>query len=1103
MVCGGGSEGARVGSGGGTAHLLAEHKKVRMAGAGLREYLGAGKRVIIHAGGQSRRLPAYAPSGKLLAPVPVFRWSRGQRMDQTLLDVQMPLLERVMAAAGAGQNTVVASGDVLILPGELPFELPAADVVCFGMWVDPGLASRHGVFFTSRERPGELDFMLQKPSGAEIEKLAGTHLYLMDVGLWVLSDRAVEVLMRKCGWEEEAGGFRGSNAEAPGFRRELDEAGGRGGGGEAAGGVAPGFRPEFPGSGVRNGSGSGVGVAVPGCRPEFPAQGDADAGVRVGGCRPEFPGGMAGGFVGGAPGYYDLYGGFGTCLGARPSAVDAEIAGLTTAVVALDKGEFYHYGTTGELISSTEKIQNRVQDQRSIWHHRVKPHPSLFVMNANTAVGWEGKHHIWIENSYVGAGWKLSHDHVITGVPMNEWEVELAAGVCVDVVPVGESWYCVRVYGIEDAFRAKIRHNLGTHEAEIGGEAKWMGRAVGEWLRERGITWEEAGIDEGTDVQLAKLFPVVEGAELVGGLIQWMVGFGGDGDKETRGQGDKEKGAAVAAKMREVWLKRERLSADEISERANLVRLFKQREGLRRENLVKVAANYKRSIFYQADLKQAARDWAAAGHALPAGLPESEQGMLRFRDHMFRSEVLRLKGMDGALEERKAFEVLRGEIVGTLRDGVGMTVGIGDSVIRDETAGKGKPIGGVNCEGAVRDDASGWESQSANRGIVLGRVFGGGVVPRMKVQGDQIVWGRSPARLDLAGGWSDTPPYCLQSGGSVVNVAVELNGQPPIQVYIRPSGERKIVLRSIDTGAAEEVRTFEELRRFDEVGSAFSIPKAALYLAGFHPERCGVRHGSLEEQLEAFGGGFEISLLAAIPKGSGLGTSSILAATILGSLADFCGLAWDQAAICHRTLVLEQLLTTGGGWQDQYGGILPGVKLLESEPGGQERIGVRWLPEQLFRVPEYKECWLLYYTGVTRVAKNILGDIVRGMFLNEGGRLRIVDEIRGHAYRMADAIGRGDWRAAGRMVGESWRLNKALDAGTNVPEVQGIIDLMGDYALGYKLLGAGGGGYMVICAKEPEAAVRIQRVLGERPVNGKARLVGMEVSGRGFQVSRS
>jgi galactokinase/mevalonate kinase-like predicted kinase len=207
--------------------------------------------------------------------------------------------------------------------------------------------------------------------------------------------------------------------------------------------------------------------------------------------------------------------------------------------------------------------------------------------------------------------------------------------------------------------------------------------------------------------------------------------------------------------------------------------------------------------------------------------------------------------------------------------------------------------------------------------------------------------------------------------------------------------------------------------------------------------------------------------------------------------------------ICHRTLILEQLLTTGGGWQDQYGGILPGIKLLESEPGIQDKISVRWMPDLLFTQPEYKENWLLYYTGVTRIAKNILAEIVRGMFLNEGERLRIVDEIKQHAGHMAEAIQRYDYVLCCKMVAHSWKLNNALDSGTNTPEIQYIADKIGKYTSGFKLLGAGGGGYMLIGARDPEASVKIQAILNQSAPNEKARFVKMEVSTKGFQVSRS
>ena len=111
----------------------------------------------------------------------------------------------------------------------------------------------------------------------------------------------------------------------------------------------------------------------------------------------------------------------------------------------------------------------------------------------------------------------------------------------------------------------------------------------------------------------------------------------------------------------------------------------------------------------------------------------------------------------------------------------------------------------------------------------------------------------------------------------------------------------------------EIVETFDELAHFTQVGSPFSIPKAALVLAGFQPGFSKGHYATLQEQLQDFGSGIEITLLSAIPAGSGLGTSSILASTVLGAVSDFCGLNWDKNEIGYRTLILEQLLTTGGG----------------------------------------------------------------------------------------------------------------------------------------------------------------------------------------------
>ena len=189
--------GARLGSGGGTTWLLESAYRADTTHTDFTEWLSREKRILLHAGGQSRRLPAYAPSGKILTPIPVFRWARGQRLSQNLLSLQLPLYERIMRKAPESLHTLIASGDVFIRATEPLQAIPEADVVCYGLWVDPSLARNHGVFVSSRLQPDQLDFMLQKPSLERLSELSGTHLFLMDIGIWLLSDRAVSLLRER------------------------------------------------------------------------------------------------------------------------------------------------------------------------------------------------------------------------------------------------------------------------------------------------------------------------------------------------------------------------------------------------------------------------------------------------------------------------------------------------------------------------------------------------------------------------------------------------------------------------------------------------------------------------------------------------------------------------------------------------------------------------------------------------------------------------------------------------------------------------------------------------------------------------------------------
>ena len=916
----------RVGSGGGSVWLLEQSHKSEAPDTDFDEWLPQDKRILIHAGGQSRRLPAYAVVGKAGIPVPVFRWARGQKISQDLLSLQLPLYKKILSESSSSLNTLIASGDVYIRTEEALPKVEEADVVCYGLWVDSSLATRHGVFASKRETPNVLDKVMQKPSLQQLESLSQTHFFLMDIGIWLLSDKAVR-LLRERSYNQDG---------------ELS--------------------------------------------------------------------------------FYDLYSDFGLTLGENPQQNDKEINQLTVKVVPLQGGEFYHFGSSREIISSSLAIQNKVHDQRLIMHRKIKPNNSIFTQNAEVGIRFtENNNNIWIENSYVTKNWTVSSNNIITGVPNNNWDIKLSEGVCVDIAHVGTHKYVVRPYGINDSFSGSIN----------APNTMWLGRELQQWLSERGLSLTDIS-DSDIDIQFAKLFPETDNLNDAEELLKWMT-----------------ESSNNSKEVKQLWLSCNRMSADELMDSASLKRLYAQREQLRKSNLKTLERNYEKSVFYQLDLTDVAQEYNRFGLSAPELLPAGSDEMRQIHNHMLRSHIYMLDGAKdkAASEEHEAFAMLRNEMINALPN-------------HKRT-------------------------------------------PQLSVYSDQIVWGRSPVRIDLAGGWTDTPPFSMYSGGNVVNLAIELNGQPPLQAYVRPLKEHHIVLRSIDMGAREQVSTFEELKDFRKVGSPFSIPKAALELCGFHPHFSPTRFNSLQEQLKLFGSGIEVTLLAAIPAGSGLGTSSILASTVLGALNDFCSLGWDKSEISNNTLILEQLLTTGGGWQDQYGGIFHGVKLLQSERGFMQSPQINWLPDHIFKDAMYQPCHLLYYTGVTRVAKNILSEIVKGMFLNSATHLEILNEMKAHALDMSRCIQQGDFEQYGQLISKTWDQKKRIDSGTNPPVVENIISRIKDYCLGYKLPGAGGGGYLYMVAKDAEAAGRIKKELLNNPPNSRARFVDITVSDKGFQVTRS
>ena len=255
--------------------------------------------------------------------------------------------------------------------------------------------------------------------------------------------------------------------------------------------------------------------------------------------------------------------------------------------------------------------------------------------------------------------------------------------------------------------------------------------------------------------------------------------------------------------------------------------------------------------------------------------------------------------------------------------------------------------------------------------------------------------------------------------------------------------------------------------------------------------------------LEHFGGGIELTTLCAVPKGSGLGTSSILGAALLAAVNRVLGVEMSSRELFHRVLVLEQMLTTGGGWQDQIGGAASGLKLITTESGMVPDPLIRWLPVDSFCPGRNGGSTLLYYTGVTRLAKNILQKVV-GRYLDRDREvMRVLDQLKEECLKVRDALERRDSGLLGATVGRVWELNKRLDPGSTNDEIAALMDRIQPYSLGAKLLGAGGGGSMFIICPDSETAARCKADLEGDPPNSLARFFDFSVNDCGLEVTVS
>ena len=327
---------------------------------------------------------------------------------------------------------------------------------------------------------------------------------------------------------------------------------------------------------------------------------------------------------------------------------------------------------------------------------------------------------------------------------------------------------------------------------------------------------------------------------------------------------------------------------------------------------------------------------------------------------------------------------------------------------------------------------------------------------------------------------------------SVTGMAVLIDHKKPLacrcRVVVGGSGillrteHRNIVNGDLISELQIEITSFDSLRDYRDPTSDCALLKCVLVHLGFDLT---LMENDFQTALNLFccsdtaSVRLEVVATSVLPHGSGLGTSSILAGCILASIGKCIGMGNVSSPlsdgkyiydIVDSVLNVEQYLTTGGGFQDQVNGLFGGMKVSSSVPNVHPmKIAVETLPMSNEFQKELNNHFYLVYTGTTRLAKNLLKQVLYRWSKHTPEIMETIQGLLNGATKCRDAILANDLTGIGKCVSEYWTHKKIMagpNSGVEPPIVTKVLQSLYENELicGASLCGAGGGGFMVLIA---------------------------------------
>jgi D-glycero-alpha-D-manno-heptose-7-phosphate kinase len=319
---------------------------------------------------------------------------------------------------------------------------------------------------------------------------------------------------------------------------------------------------------------------------------------------------------------------------------------------------------------------------------------------------------------------------------------------------------------------------------------------------------------------------------------------------------------------------------------------------------------------------------------------------------------------------------------------------------------------------------------------------------------------RSPLRISLGGGGTDLPSYYREHGGFVISAAID-----------------KYVYITLHSTFVQEISL--KYSKMELVQSAAEI-----------------QHPIVREALRQFGmesPHLEITSMADIPSGTGLGSSGSFTCALLRALHSLNKSFVSRTELAEQACHIEiDLLGEPVGKQDQYIASFGGITCFQIAPDGEVTAEPLRIPPQAMHTLE--DNLMLFFTGFTRSASQILADQDRRSKSHDASMLDNLHYVKQLGVDSRQALERGDLRVFAEIMHVHWEHKKKRSAGMSNPLIDGYYTLGRENgALGGKVIGAGGGGFLMFYTEDKTRLREVMCAAGLREVRVRFDFAGTTV----------